>query len=125
MISKGNDMSAESDGARDLHNTLDFIGLRAHATTVGLLQLCVELVKAGAIDLHAVERIKSAIHAEITASHGRRHDRDEFARILKQRLDAIFPNDSHGRLVNNIGTVREMQSALEPHTAQEIIGRES
>lgn len=115
MTSKGNDMSAQSDGARNLHNTLDFIGLRAHATTVGLLQLCMELVKVGAIDLHAVERIKSAIHGEITASHSRRHDRDEFARVLKQRLDAIFPHDGEGHLVNSIGTVREMQAVLEPH----------
>lgn len=31
--------------ARELHRTLDFIGLRAQATTVGLIQLCTELVR--------------------------------------------------------------------------------
>lgn len=40
--------------ARELHRTLEYIGLRAQATTVGLIQLCTELVTAGVLGDDAV-----------------------------------------------------------------------
>jgi hypothetical protein len=107
-------MVGQSREALQLHETLDFIGLRAHSTTVGLLQLCTELVRAGIIDLGAVERIKGAIHREIIVSHARGHDREEFARILKERLDSIFPHGEDGERAARIGGIDEMQSALNP-----------
>ncbi|TFI57133.1 hypothetical protein E2493_16620 [Sphingomonas parva] len=106
-------MDNRSGETHRLHDTLDFIGLRAHATTVGLLQLCTELVQAGTIDLQAIERIKGAIHREIMASHHRGHDREEFSRTLKDRLDTIFPHDDRGQREGPIGDVHEMQSALD------------
>ena len=109
-------MSVQSEEARRLHETLDFIGLRAHATTVGLLQLCTELVQGGIIDLGAIERIKGAIHREITVSHARGHDREEFARLLKERLDSIFPHGDEGQRAARIGSIDEMQSELKPET---------
>jgi hypothetical protein len=55
----------EKAEARKLHDTLGLIGLRAHATAVGFVQLCAELLKAGVIDDPAVSRIKDAIAKDI------------------------------------------------------------
>ena len=111
-------MAAQSDETRQLHDTIDYIGLRAHATTAGLLQLCSELVRAGAIDLAAVERIKAAIHGEIMLTQGRRHDRDEFSRTLKERLDAIFPQGEEGQRASPVGDIEGMKTALDSGTEQ-------
>lgn len=105
-------MAGHTDETRQLHATLDYIGLRAHATTAGLLQLCSELVRAGTIDIAAVDRIKAAIHGEIMMTLGRRHDRDEFGRMLKERLDAIFPQDRDGQRTSSVGDIDEMKTAL-------------
>lgn len=107
-------MTGQSDETRQLHDTLDYIGLRAHATTAGLLQLCSELVRAGAIDIAAVERIKAAIHSEIMLTQGRRRDRHEFGEMLKERLDAIFPQGQEGQRGSSIGDINEMKTALDP-----------
>jgi hypothetical protein len=107
-------MSDQSEETRQLHDTLDFIGLRAHATAAGLLQLCSELVGAEVIDISAVERIKAAIHREIMLTQGRRHDRVEFSRMLKARLDAIFPKGQEGQLASPVGDIGDMKSALGP-----------
>ena len=106
-------MSGPPDDTRQLHDTMDFIGLRAHATAAGLLQLCSELVSAGIIDLQAIERIKAAIHREILVSHGRGRGREEFAQTLKGRLDSIFPNGKEGQRASPVGSVEDMQSALD------------
>jgi len=102
-----------TDKARELHQTLDYIGLRAHATAVGVLQLSAELVKAGILDHDAMDRIKDAIHSEISVSRQRNYNRAEFEETLRQRLDAIFPQkDSAERAP--VGTVKEMENALAP-----------
>lgn len=100
--------------ARELHQTLEFIGLRAQATTVGLLQLCAELVRARVLDDEAVQRIKDAIHREITVSHSRGHFREEFEDVLRQRLDAIFPRAGDADHRSPIGSVGELEAALDP-----------
>lgn len=102
--------------ARELHRTLEFIGLRAQATTVGLLQLSSELVKAGVLDGEAISRIKGAIHREIIVSHPRGHFREEFEQMLQQRLDAIFPNPSAAEDMAKVGTVKDMKTALDPNS---------
>lgn len=51
--------------ARERHRTLDFIGLRAHATAVGLIQLCEELLNAGVLSADGLDRIKDAICSEL------------------------------------------------------------
>jgi hypothetical protein len=98
--------------ARELHGTIDFIGLRAHATTVGLIQLCAELLKAGVLDGEAIERIKGAIHREISMSHTRGVGRDEFQQSLKERLDAIFPKAGEPQNRADVGSADEMGSAF-------------
>ena len=100
--------------ARELHRTLEFIGLRAQATSVGLIQLCAELVKARVLDDAAIQRIKDAIYREITVSHGRGHSREEFGEMLRQRLDAIFPHAEDDGRRAPVGTVGEMETALDP-----------
>jgi len=104
-----------TEQARELHRTLEFIGLRAHATTVGLLQLSAELVRAGILDDGAIQRIKNAIHQEITVSSPRSYNRAEFEETLRQRLDAIFPRDGNAERRIHVGSLEEMETALSPH----------
>ncbi|MFB0612539.1 hypothetical protein [Aurantiacibacter poecillastricola] len=106
-------MDRETEQARELHRTLEFIGLRAQATAVGLLQLCAELVKAGVLDTEAVERIKQSIFREIAANQPRGYNRAEFERTLRQRLDAVFPcGDTVAR--QGVGNVQDMEASLDP-----------
>jgi hypothetical protein len=104
--------SDEAAEARQLHGTIDFIGLRAHATTVGLIQLCAELLGAGVLDGEAVQRIKDAIHREISVSHSRGVARAEFEQLLNERLDAIFPKVGEPQKRADVGSAAELGSAL-------------
>jgi hypothetical protein len=100
--------------AKDLHRTLEFIGLRAQATSVGLIQLCAELVRAGVLDDDAIRRIKDAIHRDITVSRPRSGSSEEFDRTLRQRLDAVFPQAERPEQRAPIGDLTEMENALAP-----------
>jgi hypothetical protein len=107
------DDKTDTEQARELHNTLEFIGLRAQATTVGLLQLCTELVRAGVLDGAAIQRIKDAIRMELTLTHSRGHYRGEFEETLRQRLDAIFPSGEDARRQAPVGDLHDLQTALD------------
>jgi len=100
--------------AKDLHRTLEFIGLRAQATSVGLIQLCAELVRSGVLDYGAIERIKDAIYRDITVSRPRNGLSGEFEKTLRQRLDAIFPQAESTEQRAPVGSLEEMESALDP-----------
>jgi len=76
--------------AAHLHETLDFVGLRAHATAVGLIQLTAELVRAGVLDEDAVTRIKAAITRDIVLTRPRSISREDYERSIRERLDVIF-----------------------------------
>jgi hypothetical protein len=80
--------------ARELHRTLEFIGLRAQATTIGLIQVCTELVRVGVLEDDAIQRSKDSIHRELSVSHGRDRNQAEFEETLRHRLDPIFPKAS-------------------------------
>jgi hypothetical protein len=97
---------------RKLHGTIDFIGLRAHATSVGLIQLCSELMKAGVLDGQAVQRIKDAIQREIVISNPRGNARGGFEQSLKERLDAIFPRSEEPHERTDVGSASELGAAL-------------
>lgn len=101
--------------AATLHEDLDYIGLRAQATSAGLVQLCSELVDAGVLDDAAIGRIKDAVRCDILVSRRRVHDRAEFEDVLKRRLDSIFPSPNEPRRPLRVGTVADMQSALSTH----------
>jgi hypothetical protein len=73
-----------------LHETVSFVGLRAQATAVGLLQLSAELVRAGVLDKAAVDRIKDAIAKDISLSRPRSISRDEYMGLVRERLDGLF-----------------------------------
>ncbi len=79
----------ESEELR-LHETVSFVGLRAQATAVGLLQLSAELVRAGVLDKAAVDRIKDAIAKDISLSRPRSVSRDEYMGLVRSRLDGLF-----------------------------------
>ena len=102
----------EREQARQLHNDLDFIGLRAQATAVGLLQLCGELLKAGVLDDAAVGRIKEAIQRDICVSNARSHAREEFETTLRRRLDAVFPCAETACAKPQVGPVGALQADL-------------
>jgi hypothetical protein len=104
----------EQEQARKLHECLDYVGLRAHATSVGLLQLCAELVAVGVLDDNAVGRIKNAIRQDISVSRPRKHGQAEFDSLLGKRLDAVFPSACDPRIGVRVGTVKDMQEALQP-----------
>jgi len=108
----------QSERARELHRTLEFIGLRAQATTVGLLQLCAELVNAGVLGNEAIERIKEAIFREIAVTHSRGYNRAEFEQTLRERLDSIFPRAADGHRESRVGSAAEMEAALERKTEE-------
>ena len=77
-----------------LHETVSFVGLRAQASAVGLLQLSAELVRAGVLDKAAVDRIKDAIAKDIALSRPRSVGRDEYMALVRERLDGLFePKD--------------------------------
>lgn len=78
---------------RHLHQTIDFVGLRSHATAVGLLQLTAELVRAGVLDDGAVGRIKDAIAKDIALSRPRTVPAAEFDRSTRARLDRLFAGE--------------------------------
>src|SRR3546814_20594538 len=88
--------------ARDRHQTLDLIGLRAHATTVGLIQLCEELLNSGVLGVEGLDRIKDAIFPELpVGTRARVARQSNFAETLRGRSDASFtsiPSDpTHAR----------------------------
>lgn len=86
-------MSVALDKQKKLHFDLSNVGLRAHATAAGLLQLCMELRRAGVLDGAAVERIKDAIACDIEVSAPRSVATAEYRRDIKARLDKLFAGE--------------------------------
>lgn len=81
-----------------LHDSIDLLGMRAQATTVGFLTLARELVKAGVLDEAALSRIKEAIVKELCLSRPAAASREAFERTVRLRLDGLFAGeDSVGR----------------------------
>jgi hypothetical protein len=78
-----------------LHDEVALVGLRAHATAVGLLTLTSELVRAGVLEEAAVTRIKEAIVKELSLSRSRSSSKEEFERSTRKRLDALFAGEAH------------------------------
>ncbi|WP_067105685.1 hypothetical protein [Sphingopyxis granuli] len=104
--------------ARERHKTLDFIGLRAHATTVGLIQLCEELMNAGVLSAEGLQRIKDAIRMELTVCNVRISGQSNFDDTLRRRLDAIFPQAPGRPPEEPVGPLTDFEEAIEeglPH----------
>lgn len=75
------------------HYELSNVGLRAHATAVGLLQLVHELRQVGVLDGAAVERIKAAIADEIEVCAPRPVMSKDYRSDVRQRLDRLFAGE--------------------------------
>lgn len=73
-----------------LHDAVGFVGLRAQATAVGLLQLSLELRRVGVIDEDAIDRIKEAIAKDISLSCPRSQPKRDFLTNIRSRLDRLF-----------------------------------
>ena len=99
--------------ARERHQTLDLIGLRAHATAVGLIQLCEELLNAGVLGTDALDRIKDAICSELTVSKRARVSRQlNLDQSLRRRIDAVFPAAPGKPARDTIGSLNDFGEAL-------------
>ncbi len=75
------------------HDLIGFVGLRAHATAVGLLQLSIELVRAGVLDQDAIARIKEAIFDDLALSRPYSLPKEEFERTTRLRLNRLFSGE--------------------------------
>ena len=78
---------------RRLHDSIEFVGLRAQATAVGFLQLCAQLVRVGVLDEEGVTIIKDAIAKDIVLTRPRSASRDEYERSIRERLDSLFSGE--------------------------------
>lgn len=105
---------ARGDAAiRERHRTLDFIGLRAHATAVGLIQLCEELLNAGVLSADGLDRIKDAICSELAiGKRARVSNQREFDDMLRRRIDSVFPIAPGEPARDNVGTHEDFEDAL-------------
>ncbi len=83
-------MSIDMKECQRTHLSLDMIGMRARGTAVGLLQLCKELLDAGVLERPAVERIREAIVADVTLTCPRTVQRDDYQKMVRDRLDVIL-----------------------------------
>ncbi|WP_419814723.1 hypothetical protein [Glacieibacterium sp.] len=79
----------ERDGKK-LHDTIGFVGLRAQATAVGLIQLTAELVAAGVLDEPALDRIKGSIAQDLALSRPPHASLEHFEAETKRKLDRLF-----------------------------------
>ena len=86
-------MTLHMDKQKKLHFDLTNVGLRAHATAAGLLQLCMELRDAGILDEAAIDRIKSAIACDIEVSAPRSVATLDYRRNIRSRLDRLFAGE--------------------------------
>jgi hypothetical protein len=78
---------------KKLHDAIELIGMRAQATTVGLIQLSVELNRAGVLDDAAIGRIKEAIAKEICLTAPKSVPQQNFGENVRKRLDRLFAGE--------------------------------
>ena len=83
----------DARAGKEVHDLISFVGLRAHATAVGLLQLSAELVKVGILSEEAISRIKAAIADELELSRPVSLSKEEFDRTTRRRLDRLFAGE--------------------------------
>lgn len=79
---------------KHFHDMIELVGMRTQATTVGFIQLAIELKHAGVLDEAAVERIKGAVANEISLNRPRSIPAEQFEEHLRQRLDRLFSGEA-------------------------------
>jgi hypothetical protein len=78
---------------KQLHDSIDMIGLRAQATSIGLIQLAVELRRAGVLEDAAIGRIKEAIAREIVLNAPKSISKELYLATVHKRLDHLFAGE--------------------------------
>ncbi|UYY59207.1 hypothetical protein [Sphingomonas sp. S2-65] len=86
-------MNTSYEKQKKLHFEVTNVGLRAHATAVGLVQLCIELQRAKVLDEPALDRIKTAIADEVSVAAPRAISCMDYRRDIKARLDRLFAGE--------------------------------
>lgn len=81
------------DRQKRLHFDVTNVGLRAQATAVGFVQLCLELREAGLLGEPALDRIKDAIADEVSVAVPRRRSLQEYRNEVRLRLDQLFAGE--------------------------------
>lgn len=81
------------DWDRRVHDTLDFLGIRAQATAVALLQLCRELRDVGVLSEEAMTRIKESIAREVALARPRSIYKVEYDAAMR-RMDDLFAGET-------------------------------
>lgn len=86
-----------------LHYDVTNVGLRAQATAVGLIQLCVELRRANVLDAKGIERIKDAIVNELAVSAPRQIGSSTYREDVQLRLDRLFAGEEEVGTADALG----------------------
>lgn len=93
---------------KKLHFELTNVGLRAQATAIGLVQLCIELRRAKVLDEPAFERIKDAIADQVSVIETRRIGSQTYRNDIRNRLDRLFAGEE------TIGSADALSMAVAP-----------
>jgi hypothetical protein len=101
-------MTSGYDKQKKLHFDVTNVGLRAQATAVGFVQLCVELKDAKVLDDAALERIKDAIADEVSVAAPRRISVQDHRNDIKARLDRLFMGEQ------KVGPVEDLPFGEDP-----------
>jgi hypothetical protein len=101
-------MTTPREKQKRLHFDLTNVGLRAQATAVGLVQLCVELQRAKVLDQPALERIKDAIADEVSVTAPRALASPEYRHDIRSRLDRLFAGEQE------VGSAEAMAFGVTP-----------
>jgi hypothetical protein len=83
-------MSDTLEKQRRLHYDVMNVELRAQATAVGFVQLCIELQDAGILETGALDRIKDAIADEVSVTAPRYLSVQDYRREIRARLERLF-----------------------------------
>jgi len=86
-------MTKPYDQQKKLHWELTNVELRAQATAIGLVQLCIELRCANVLNEPALERIKDAIADQVSINASRATAAKNYRADIRSRLDRLFAGD--------------------------------
>lgn len=86
-------MTTSYEKQKKLNHDLMNVGLRAQATAVGLVQLCIELRRANVLDEAATERIKDAIADQVSVAAPRGAAGRGYREDIRARLDRLFAGE--------------------------------
>ncbi len=100
-------MTSGYEKQKRLHYDITNVGLRAQATAVGLIQLCIELRDANILSEDSISRIKGAIGDELAVGPHRRVASREQRSEIDQRLNRLFAGDQKLGPVEDLSFITE------------------